>query len=239
MATTRDLEVVENHNDVAESATHRKQVEFINIAAHEMKAPLQTILTSSELLKRDPLSGQKYAPVIIRNAKRLQAVAKNLMDLSRIENQSIILSREIFNLTEVITDTIDDIVPSIAKSYQNLRVIKPNRNVFVYADKDRITQVISNLLTNAIKFTTSGTISITIEKKSQQRQIIVTVKDDGLGINSSIMHSLFSKFVSTSPQGLGLGLYITKNIIEAHGGHITAHNNSDGKGASFIFSLPL
>ncbi|WP_268543954.1 sensor histidine kinase [Candidatus Nitrosotenuis cloacae] len=238
MAATKDL-VVEKRDDATESATHRKQVEFINIAAHEMKAPLQTILTSSELLKRDPSSGQKYAPVIIRNAKRLQAVAKNLLDLSRIENQSVRLSREIFNLTEVITDTIDDVIPSFAKSYQNLRIIKPDRNVFVYADKDRISQVISNLLTNAIKFTTSGTISITIEKKSRQKQAIVTVKDDGLGINPTIMQSLFSKFVSTSPQGLGLGLYITKNIIEAHGGHITAHNNRDGNGASFIFTLPL
>ncbi|MBI5697991.1 MAG: HAMP domain-containing histidine kinase [Thaumarchaeota archaeon] len=239
--STNDIEIIrpQYDNEFMETTKHRKEVEFISIAAHEMKAPLQTVLTYSEMLKKNPQNSSKYVPAIVRNAKRLQTISKNLLDLSRIENHVMTLSKESFDLSNLISSTIDDVVPSLAKDYQNLKVIKPTPHIFVDADKDKITQVICNLLANAIKFTANGTISVTLEKRAKQNEVITTVKDDGLGINTQVLPVLFSKFASASPQGLGLGLFITKNIIEAHGGRIWAQNNSDGRGASVSFTLPL
>lgn len=239
--SVKELEIASPKHDEGflELTRHRKEVEFISIAAHEMKVPLQTVLTYSEMLKKNPHNGAKYVEPIVRNAKRLQTIAKNLLDLSRIENHSMNLNMENFDLCEIIANTIDDIIPSLAKSYQNLQITRPNSHVFIVADRDRISQVICNLLANAIKFTADGTISIQVEKQVKENQVLVTIRDDGLGISKQIMPVLFSKFVSASPQGLGLGLFITKNIIETHGGHIWAQNNADGKGATFSFTLPF
>ena len=113
---------------------------------------------------------------------------------------------------------------------------------FVTADKSRINQVIYNLLSNAIKFTTEGLVSISvIEKKDKHHidEIILSVKDTGTGIHPEILPRLFSMFVTGSETGTGLGLFISKNIVEAHGGKIRGDNNTDGKGSTFIFSLPL
>ena len=110
--------------------------------------------------------------------------------------------------------------------------------LYIPADKTRITQVISNLLNNAIKFTEEGIIKILIEKKSDEQKVVISIKDTGSGIDSSIANHLFSKFITKSKGGTGLGLYISKNIIEAHGGKMWAKNNKDGKGSTFSFSLP-
>jgi len=110
----------------------------------------------------------------------------------------------------------------------------------VKADKEKLIQVISNLLNNAIKFTEEGTISVSTEVKGNGRmEVLVTIKDTGQGIHPEIEPRLFSKFASKSLQGTGLGLFIAKSIVEAHGGKIWAENNSGGKGATFTFSLPV
>lgn len=241
MVSVNELELNKSNVDeeYLESIRHRKQIEFINIAAHELKTPLQTILTYSEMLNKNPQKSTVYVAPILRNARRLQRLTQNLLDLSRLENQSLKLNKEIFDLSELISCAVDDLLPGFNKKYQNLKVVKPTSTVFVYADKERIMQVVCNLLSNAFKFTKDGTVSIDVEKKTMQREAVITIKDSGLGINLSVLPILFSKFVSTSPEGLGLGLFITKNIIEAHGGRIWAHNNDDGKGATFRFTLPL
>lgn len=223
-----------------ESMMHRKQIEFINTAAHEFKAPLQTILTYSEMLNKNPQKSTLYVETILRNAKRLQRLTRNLLDISRLENQSLKLNMETFDLTELVSYAVADLVPSLSKKYQNLTVTKPTSAVFVHADKERIMQVICNLLANAIKFTADGVISIGVDKRNKQHDdVVLTIKDSGLGIDPSIMPVLFSKFASTSSEGLGLGLFITKSIIDAHGGSIWAHNNHGENGATFSFSLPM
>jgi signal transduction histidine kinase len=118
------------------------------------------------------------------------------------------------------------------------------KNSLLQADKSRIAEVISNLLTNAIKFTSQGTIAISVEidktnKNDNKNWVIVSVKDTGQGIDVSILSSLFTKFASKSYHGTGLGLYISKGIMEAHGGKIWGENNPDGRGATFSFSLPI
>jgi two-component system, OmpR family, sensor histidine kinase VicK len=115
-------------------------------------------------------------------------------------------------------------------------------NLFVKADRYRITQVISNLLNNATKFTKEGAVSVTLEKKKEdnQQEVLVSVKDSGTGIHSDILPRLFSKFATKAErEGTGLGLFISRSIVEAHGGRIWGENNIDGKGARFSFTLPL
>ena len=150
------------------------------------------------------------------------------------------MNKERFNLKDVLEFAVQDLVEYIANNNENnpsLRVLYKVSDVIVEADKERITQVISNLLSNALKFTEEGHISISTEKKD--KDILVTVKDTGVGIDQEVLPRLFSKFITKSEKGTGLGLYISKNIVERHGGKIWAENNADGKGAAFTFSIPV
>jgi signal transduction histidine kinase len=185
----------------------------------------------------------------MRNAKRLQRLADDILDVTKIESESLNLKKEFFNLNDVITNSVDDTITNIAKKSQGTELIKllyQPRDIFIEADKSRITQVISNILDNAIKFSKAnankeegvGIININAEN-GDDGQAIVSIKDAGIGVDPEIMPRLFEKFASKSFQGTGLGLYICKSIVEAHGGKIWAHNNTDGKGATFSFSLPL
>jgi signal transduction histidine kinase len=118
-----------------------------------------------------------------------------------------------------------------------------NNPIYVYADRIRLYQVLANLLSNAIKFTQKGTISISTDIRSNMNsnidEVTIRIRDTGAGIHPEILPRLFTKFATRSDRGTGLGLFISKGIVEAHGGRIWAENNSDGKGATFSFTLPL
>lgn len=231
----------------------KMQREFINIASHEMKTPTQAILGTSGLLQYYPERKDELIGVIQRNAKRLQTLIANILDVTRIESQTLILNKERFNIRDVISSLIEDHKDRTKNS--NIELINKNNNnnnpIFVEADKDRIIQVLCNLLSNAIKFTNQGKISINLfeknddnnEENGKRKEVIVSVTDTGSGINSEILPRLFSKFASKSYQGTGLGLFICKSILEAHGGRIWAENNDvsedkSGGGATITFSLP-
>ena len=227
----------------------KMQREFINIAAHELRTPIMPILGEAEFIKHqfDNNNNKKTVEIekeqvslIIRNAKRLDRLASDILDVAKIESHSLTLNRETFNLKEVLSAAVQDLGDSIAKNIGSdspLEVICNTNDIIVSADKERITQVISNLLNNALKFTDEGYISISAEKRG--KDVRVTVKDTGVGIDQEILPRLFSKFVTKSEKGTGLGLYISKNIVEKHGGKIWAENNADGKGATFVFSIPI
>jgi two-component system, OmpR family, sensor histidine kinase VicK len=221
-------------------AHDKLQREFINIASHEMKTPTQAILGYSELLETDPKNNTEIIASLKRNASRLQRLTNDILEVSRIESQTLKLNREKVNINEKIREIIDD-VRSQVQNPNDLQIIfsETKRPVHLQADKTRLYQVIANLLTNAIKFTNVGTITISAEVNDNNNELIVTVKDSGEGIHSDIIPRLFTKFATKSNVGTGLGLYISKNIIEAHGGRIWAENNRDGKGANFAFTLPL
>jgi signal transduction histidine kinase len=257
--------------------------EFINIAAHELRAPIQPIVGLSEVIRSrrlKPLSSrnseiagtktgsdEEFLDVIARNAKRLQALSENILDITKIESRTLKLNKEKFNINEKIRTVIEDI-----KSKQDEIEIIFNQEldpIIVEADKLRIYQVISNLLNNASKsskmcidagdnfsadYDTSSTITVltTTKKFNNNRykdgntddnhndEVIISVKDRGTGIDPNIQDKLFSKFATKSDSGSGLGLYISKGIVEAHDGRIWAENNVDGKGgATFAFSLPI
>jgi signal transduction histidine kinase len=227
----------------------KMQKEFINVAAHELRTPIQPILGLTQILRSNTKDDKQHEllDITIANAKRLQKLSDNILDATRIEGQSLKLKMETFNLNDVITDSLDGIRTEF-NGEKNLKLIYQPQNIFVEADKERITQVMSNLLNNAIKFTkesssgNSGTISITAAEKKENGQkasVLVTVKDTGTGIDREILPRLFTKFTSKSYQGTGLGLFISKSIVEAHGGTIWAENNADGRGATFYFSIPL
>jgi signal transduction histidine kinase len=219
--------------------TDSMQREFINIASHEMKTPTQAIMGFSEMLEQYPDKREEMTEAIKRNAKRLHKLTNDILDVSRIESQNLRLNKEKVNINEKISNVVNDIKNQI-RNPDKLQIVflKPKEPRYVEADKIRLYQVISNLLSNAIKFTKEGTISIKAKLKDNN-EIAIIVKDPGAGIDNDVMPRLFTKFATRSDVGTGLGLYISKNIIEAHGGRIWAANNPDGKGATFGFSLPL
>jgi signal transduction histidine kinase len=231
-------------------AHDKMQREFINIASHEMKTPTQAILGTSGLLKYYPQREDELIEIIQRNAKRLQTLIGNILDVTRIESQTLILNKERFDISKLISSVIEDYKDRTKDS--NIELVNKNNNnsdpIFVEADRDRIIQVLSNLLSNAIKFTNQGEISITLNEKiydnneeDRKKEVIVSITDTGSGIDSEIFTRLFSKFASKSYQGIGLGLFICKSIIQAHGGRIWAENNDingNKSGATITFSLP-
>jgi len=224
--------------------------EFINMAAHELRTPIQPILGLADVL-RDYVTDShqsKLLDVIMRNAKRLQRLSCDILDVSKIESSLLKISKSKIDLNEKIKNVINDVENGYDDgNNSNVKIIfEPKETIFVYADKDRIHQVLSNLLNNAIKYTKNGTVTINTSiangsnnNANNDKEAVVTIMDTGYGITPEIMQKLFSKFVTTSSHGTGLGLFISKGIIEAHGGRIWAENNSNGVGSSFSFSLPF
>jgi two-component system, OmpR family, sensor histidine kinase VicK len=222
--------------------TEQMQKDFINIAAHELRNPIQPILTITEILKNKAtdMEQRELQDVVVRSVKKLKQLTEDVLDITRIESQTLQLHKERFNLSEMILNAIADSRNQSKKGYKDNIKLVSKEDIFIEADKGRIYQLISNLLNNAIKFTSEGTIIIaTVEKRDSY--VIVSIKDSGTGIDSEIFPRLFSKFATTSEiGGMGLGLFISKSIIEAHGGKIWAENNKGGeKGSTFYFSLPL
>lgn len=229
----------------------KMQKEFINITAHELRTPIQSIIGYTEMIKSFPEKTTTYMQRIERNGQRLYKLIQDILDIAKIESGNLILNKTQFDLNEKINNVIKDFTTAkkIDGINQNVKFIfQPIESSKVFADRERIYQVISNLIRNAVKFTTGEetTIEIILEKvkkdkKENEEFVSVKIKDNGKGIDPEISPRLFSKFTTKSEfGGTGLGLYISKKIIEAHGGTINGYNNSvEGKGATFEFILPL
>ncbi|MFL6319842.1 MAG: ATP-binding protein [Nitrososphaeraceae archaeon] len=296
-AANKELARVNNELASAnEQIKSRQEItkEFINIAAHELRTPTQAIMGYSELLQilieedegeEEQIIGnnnpnisstvkgldeqkKKALEAIFRNATRLDRLEKQILDITKIESNTLTLGKERFNLTEKIRDTVADFIANEMRrdsgyDKNNIKIEfetetgaerggAVEKDIFIDADKTRVYQVIANLLRNAIKFASKGgVITITTDVITKQADadgtvgggergqvVIVKIKDNGTGIAANILPKLFTKFATTSSEGLGLGLYVSKKIVEAHGGRIWAENNPDGKGATFAFSLP-
>ena len=238
-----------------ENADKAKE-DFINICAHELRSPIQPILGLSILVKNkiSDANQLEMLDVIIRNAKRLKRLADDLLEVTKIESNSIKLDKEKFNLNDFVNDVLIDYSDKILKEDFNnnytLSIIKsiPSDIVFfVNVDKDRLTQVIFNILNNAVRASGDAIHDGNLEKVTIQfsltqiatKEIQISVKDMGAGIDAQILSKLFNKFITKSGKGIGLGLFIAKSIIESHGGRIWAENNKDEKGSTFYFTLPV
>ncbi|MDQ3085146.1 MAG: ATP-binding protein, partial [Thermoproteota archaeon] len=233
--------------------------DFINIAAHELRTPIQPILGLSDLINHN-LQNDKGEintselkndiKVIYRNAKKLQKLTNDILDVSRIDSHILNLNVSRFDFVELIKNIVQDFTSNTEKKKENVSIdcnfnneTKLNevldQSILVEGDKARISQVLLNLLNNARKFTKDGKIIISVSRKKNPEEVIVSISDEGEGINSEVMIHLFEKFISKSDSGTGLGLYISKNIVEAHGGKIWASNNQNGIGSTFSFSIPV
>ena len=247
----------------------RMQKEFINVAAHELRTPTQSIVGYCEMIDAFPENTQKYLEPVKRNAEKLYRLTEDILDVSRIESGTLKLEKSKFDLREIIVNLIEDLTAKMKKEEDiiqsnkanndkntNIQLIYPQLSaepLFVYADKNRIQQVLSNMLSNALKFTEDGVITINTEKfmdtvninsnenNKEKEFVSIKIKDTGKGIDPEVLPRLFEKFATKSDKGTGLGLYISKNIIDAHGGKIWGEdNNKNGKkGAEFGFTLPL
>lgn len=221
----------------------RMQKEFINVAAHELRTPIMPILGDAQYIERqfdndDPRIQIEKDQVssLIRNAKRLDRLASDILDVTRIESKSLKLNKEKFNLKDIILSNLADIKRFEYEGSGFPDIKYTPKDIIVNADKGRLSQVIANLLSNAIKFTDKGVISI--ETSESDGEVIASIRDSGSGIDPDIFPKLFSKFITKSDRGTGLGLFISKSIIESHGGKIWAENNRFEPGATFYFSLP-
>jgi signal transduction histidine kinase len=265
--TTINKELIEAYEQL--KVHERMQQDFINIAAHELRTPTQSIVGYTELLQHDynlniqdsndnDSSTRDSLEALRRNAIRLKNLTNDILDVSRIEAGTLKLNKERINLKEKIRNVVKDISTTnvqVAEKGLTIQFLNDKNSdeteYYVNADKSRVFQVLSNLINNAIKFTDmNGVISISLSKTKslssdknntveENEHFLIRIKDDGSGIDPEIQSRLFSKFVTKSNTGTGLGLFIAKSIIEAHGGKISAENNSDGKGATFTFSLPV
>jgi signal transduction histidine kinase len=224
------------------------QKEFINIAAHELRTPIQPIMGLSEIVKNktNDKEQKELLDIIIRNTEKLKNLAEDLLDVSKIECNSLTLNKEKFDINQLILNVITDVQNNLhgKKKIRFEYAISSSTEVpiIVNADKNRVSQVISNIINNSVKFIKKeGTISVKIEggKIDGKDVIIVIIKDTGTGIDQEIFSRLFKKFAAKSFQGTGLGLFICKNIVESHGGRIWAENNKDETGSTFSFYLPL
>lgn len=231
---------------------NRMQSEFVNIAAHEIRTPVQPIIGMADLIEAQFNGSDKVEvtrddmALIIRNARRLERLTSDILEITRIESGSVKLHKEVLDMNvkvqNVVRDAKNDMMPASKINAVELVVETADHPLMVNADKSRIYEVISNLLSNAIKFTDDGRIVVRAEKNEQdggRQYVLVTVRDTGPGIHPDILLRLFTKFASKSEHGTGLGLFISKSIIEAHGGRIWGENNPDGRGATFCFTLPL
>ena len=239
-------------------AYSKMQKEFINNAAHELRTPIQPILGITEILRfggeLDEIGGKQKLneslDIILRNARRLSELADNVLSVSLIESQSLKLEKELFNLNDIIVDNIKSAKRQFLSidSRSSVKIIydhvsETEADIYIEADKYKISQVVYNLLNNAIKFTNEGSITFSVKRKDDKvenkKAIVVSVKDTGKGIDSEMLPRLFTRFATKSFSGTGLGLFVSKHIVDAHDGEIWAENNSDEKGATFSFTLPL
>jgi signal transduction histidine kinase len=253
------------HSNKQLQINDRMQMEFINIASHELRTPIQPILGLSKIIKNRINDNEQKSllDIIIKNANMLKQLTEGILDVTRIEGNKLLLKKESICIWELLHSLMKEFGHSLENENKmikfNLYFKNIDLNSAFIADKNRISQVISNLINNSIKFTSKENegdssidciIDLIIEKPKLNstsnkdgynivNEIVFSIKDNGKGIDNEIFPKLFTKFVSKSFQGTGLGLYICKSIVVAHGGRIWAKNNEDGKGATFSFSIPL
>ena len=220
------------------------QKEFVNVAAHELRTPIQSIMGYSELSTKLPEKRVEYNNMIKKNVERLSKLSDDILEVARIESGTMQIEQHDFNIVDLLIESVNDLKARLKGKHLNDNISNvnidmslPQHPVIVKGDRSKIFQVISNLLCNAEKFTDSGTISVSVIDDLSKKSAIVSVEDTGKGVDKEMVPKLFTKFSAKSEHGTGLGLYICKNIVEAHGGSIWFDETKNG--ARFSFSVPL
>jgi signal transduction histidine kinase len=261
----KQSELTKQLEDANEQLRYRDKLkdEFINVAAHELRTPIQPILGLTEYLHLTKVGSngddctsmtvrqeELVLDIILRNSKRLMQLTEDILDVTKIESGSFLLKKVKFDLNEMIIEILNECRQTINDDNEKVSLYyegNKDDTIIIEGDRNRLCQVVNNLLSNALKFTTKGSIRIIVERhdddnNNNSKNVVVKIKDTGIGIHRDILPKLFAKFATKSDTGgTGLGLFISKSIIEKHGGRIWAEsNNFNGNtGATFAFSLPI
>jgi two-component system, OmpR family, sensor histidine kinase VicK len=222
---------------------NESQIQFIKETAHAISNPVQPILGLAEVMlsnkNLEPDHIEDLLKIIIKNAKKIKFFTDNILETALIDSQRLTLNKEEFDLVESVKDLLKDLKSQIRDKKVSLILKCKEDSILLVADKFRLNQVFLNIINNAINIVQEGEIIVFLEKQDNYT-VLVRIIDNGPGIPSNIKEELFTKFVTGSKSGIGLGLYICKNIIEKHSGKIWAENNNNNdKGSTFAFSLPL
>ena len=216
----------------------RMQRDFVNIAAHELRTPVQAIINYAELAKNYEQDREEYYGKLLKSVLRLHKITEDILDAARIESKTLHLNKEVFLLNEVLKTATDEQKQAAAKKHLKLSLAQPER-VYLFGDKIRISQVLANLLINAVKFTEEGSVTVSASINKRTETVAIRVTDTGIGIDKSLIPHLFARFMAKSQSGTGLGLFISKSIIEEHGGRIWVDKSEPGVGSTFAFELPI
>ena len=224
-------------------AANRAKDEFLAMLGHELRNPLSPILTALQLMKLRGGGGlERERTVIERQVSHLTRLVDDLLDVSRIARGKVELKEELVEIAEVVAKAIEIATPLLDQRTHALDVDVPRR-LWVRGDSTRLNQVVSNLLTNAAKYTPPGG-RITVRATEERGEIVIRVRDTGIGIAPDVLPSVFDLFVQErqaidrSQGGLGLGLTIVRNLVERHGGTVSAHSDGPGAGSEFVVRLP-
>ena len=237
------LEQVDGLRKAAENANRAKD-EFLAMLGHELRNPLSPIVTALQLMKlQGPDESERARAVIERQVTHLTRLVDDLLDVSRIARGKVELKADLVEISEVVAKAIEMASPLLEQRNHTLAVQVPRRGLLVDADITRLSQVISNLLTNAAKYTPSGG-HITIRGEAIDNEVILRVRDTGIGITPDVLPHIFDLFVQErqaidrAQGGLGIGLTIVRNLVERHGGTVHVESEGQGRGSEFTIRLP-
>ncbi len=247
------LEALEDHVERLEhalqkiSSADQAKNDFLAILAHELRNPLAPVVSSLEFMKRmgkDHPDFENSLHTIEKQIHTITLLLDDLLDVSRISRKKFKLQKETVDLRTIISQSIATVDPLVKAKNHALTLSTPSTPIWISGDPLRLEQIIVNLLTNAIKYTDAGGfISITLT--TEGAEVIVSVEDDGIGIDQHMIQKIFEPFLQAenrsqrSAGGLGIGLSLTKKLVEMHGGEITAKSEGRGKGSEFIITLPI
>ncbi|HIH00276.1 MAG TPA: PAS domain S-box protein [Thermoplasmata archaeon] len=222
----------------------RLKTEFMNIAAHELRSPVTPIKGYLDLIIHDNESNQKiknWAKISLRNAERLLKLVNDILDVARLDSDTMRFDMEKIDLVEFLNEIVEDMRPAIVNKKLEFHVNVPSPLPHIIGDKNRLSQVMKNLIGNSLKFTDCGYIGLTVEKKDNH--VLIAVEDTGIGISKDEIRKIFTKFYQAytgedrNNEGTGLGLFISKEIVKKHNGEIWAESEI-GKGSRFIIQIP-
>jgi PAS domain S-box-containing protein len=222
----------------------RLKTEFMNIAAHELRSPVTPIKGYLDLIIHDNESNEKiknWAKISLRNAERLLKLVNDILDVSRLDSDTMRFDMEKIDPIELLNEIVEDMRPAITNKKLEFRVNIPTPLPHIIGDKNRLSQVLKNLIGNSLKFTDCGFIALEVEKK--ENHLLIAVVDTGIGISNDELKKIFTKFYQAytgedrNNEGTGLGLFISKEIVKKHNGIIWAESEV-GKGSRFVIQLP-
>ncbi|CAD6554639.1 Sensor histidine kinase RcsC [Paraburkholderia hiiakae] len=224
---------------------NRSKDEFLAMLGHELRNPLAPISTALGLIRRENGGvADKYHEILERQVAHLSRLVEDLLDVSRITRGKIELTRESLRIGSIITRAVESASPLVEQRQQRLSIAIADDGARIYGDLTRLTQTFSNLLNNAAKYTDVGG-EIRVNARTSDSHITVSISDNGAGISADLMPRLFRIFeqgrttIDRSKGGLGIGLALVRNMVELHGGTVSASSEGAGKGATFTVTLPL